>query len=55
LAARFTFLGEAASRALKCNQEVSESKNRDSGGMAEVVTLARFLISLLNLGSVSDQ
>jgi len=54
LAARFTAWGDSEPRA-KCIQQISESGNRDSGEKGNGATLARFLISLLILGSVSDQ
>ncbi len=53
-AARFTD-GETASRARERIRFVSESENRDSGEKGNGATLARFLISLLTVGSVSDQ
>ena len=48
-------MGETASRARERIQPISESENRDSGEVGEVAKLARFSISLLNIGSVSDQ
>jgi hypothetical protein len=53
-AARFTG-GETAGRARKCIQQPSESENRDRGRKGKGETLARFLISLLIPGAVSDQ
>jgi hypothetical protein len=48
------FWGASEPRA-KAHSKPSESENRDSGEEGEGETLARFSLSLLNLGSVSDQ
>jgi len=53
-AARFTD-GETASRARECIHEFSDSGNRDSDEVGEVAALARFLISLPAIGTVSVQ
>ena len=50
-----SLMRETASRARKRMKGISESQNRDSGEDGEVATLARFLISLLNPGLVSDE
>jgi hypothetical protein len=39
----------------EAHSKSSECKNRDSGERAKAATLARFLISLLTIASVSDQ
>jgi hypothetical protein len=54
LAARFTE-EETASRARQRIQLASESGNRDSGEAGKGATLARFSLSLLTIGSVSDR
>ena len=46
---------ETASRARERNSIPSESENRNSGKTGKRVTLARFTLSLLIVGSVSDQ